>query len=221
MADATVQTVEVVKQEVAPVVQEASSIQVTDAASNERAIAFLKAIKAAQKKVTDFFEPIKSAAHRAWKQTTESEAQLLDPLKIAEKSVKDKSITWMAEQERIRQAEQLRLQAEADERARRQRERLEKEASRLKTPELKEQRMAQAEAVTAPVVEVAKQVGNTAGTALKKVWKHKVVDASLVPREWLTVNDTALASFARSTKGSVNVPGIMFYSENQMAVSGR
>jgi hypothetical protein len=220
MAD-TVESVEVVKQEIAPVVAQANQVVISDAASNETAIAFLKSIKAAQKKVSDFFEPLKSAAHKAWKQTTESEAQLLDPLKLAEKSIKDKSMTWQRQQEEARQAEQRRLQAIADEAARRERERLEKEAAKLKTPELKAARLAQAEAVTTPVVEVAKTVGSTSGTSIKKLWKARVVNADAVPREWLMVNETALAVFAKSTKGSVKVAGVEFYAEDSMAVSTR
>jgi hypothetical protein len=108
-------------QEIQPVVQQANAIQVRNAAEFEGAAGFLKSIKASQKRVTDFFGPIKAAAHAAWKRTTEGEATFLKPLQEAEKTVKTRMVAWQAEEDRKAEAERLRLQAIEDERVRKQR----------------------------------------------------------------------------------------------------
>lgn len=211
---------EQIEQEVAPVVQEANEIAVSSPESYQRAIDFLRSVKAAQKKVTEFFGPMKKSAHDNWKKTVAAENSVLGPLTDAESAVKRKASSYQQEEERKRIAEQRRLQAEADERARKERERLEKQAAKLKTPELKEERLAEAESVAAPVIALAPTVPKTSGVATRTTWKARVVDVAAVPREWMTVNEKALDAFARSTKGSVAVAGVEFYSEQSLAIGG-
>jgi hypothetical protein len=55
---------------------------------------------------------------------------------------------------------------------------------------------------------------------VKKVWKHRVIDASIVPDPYHMINDPMLAKFAVATKGLVPVPGVEFYEE-EILVSGR
>lgn len=211
---------EELEQEIAPVLAQANAITVNSAESYESAIHFLQAVKAAQKKVVEFWGPIKKAAHEAWKRTTAGEQQMLSPLEGAERAVKQKAGAYQAEEERKRVAEERRLQAIADEQARKERERLEKEAARLKTPEKQQERLEQAAMVAAPVISVAKSVPQVKGVTMKTVWKARVLDPSAVPREFLMVNEKALDAFAKSTKGNVPVSGVEFYSEQSMAVGG-
>lgn len=125
-----------------------------------------------------------------------------------------------AEHEEIRVKEQRRLQAIEDERARKERERLEREAARLKTPELKAERMEQAAEIVAPVVVIAPVAQKVQGESAVKVWKARVVNAALVPREWLIVDEQQLGAFARATKGTKAISGVEFYAEtsNRMRV---
>ncbi len=73
----------------------------------------------------------------------------------------------------------------------------------------------------APVITVASVAPVVKGQSLRKTWRAVVTDASLVPREWLTVNEQALNAFARSTKGAVPVPGVRFVEETQLASSSK
>jgi len=213
--------VEVIRSEVEPVVMNAASMNVTSAEEYNVASNFLKTIKGAQSKVTAFFAPMKQKAHEAHKAITMQEAAMLKPLQDAENSLKRNMLTFYAEQERIRINAQRKLQAAADEAARKERERLEREASKLKTPELREQRMEQAASVIAPVVTVASVAPVVSGQSIRKTWTAKVVDVSLVPREWMVVNEKALDSFAKATKGAVKVPGVEFVEVASLASSGR
>jgi len=213
--------VEVIRSEVAPVVMNAAAMVVTNPAEYTVASDFLKTIKGAQSKVVAFFAPMKQKAHEAHKAITLQEASMLKPLQDAEAALKRNLLTFYQDQERIRIDAQRKLQAEADEAARKERERLEREAAKLKTPELREQRLEQAAAVIAPVVQVASVAPVVSGQSVRKTWTAKVVDVSQVPREWMVVNEKALDSFAKATKGAVKVPGVEFVEVASLASSGR
>ena len=213
--------VEVIRSEVAPVVMNAASMVVTCHEEYTIASDFLKTIKAAQNKVVSFFAPMKQKAHEAHKAITQQESAMLKPLQDAEATLKRNLLVFYQDQERIRIEAQRKLQAEADEVARRERERLMREAAKLKTTELREQRMEQAASVIAPVVQVASVAPVVSGQSVRKTWTAKVVDAALVPREWMVVNQSALDAFARSTKGAVKVPGVEFVEVASLASSGR
>ena len=81
--------------------------------------------------------------------------------------------------------------------------------------------MEQAAAVSAPVIEVAREVPKVAGQSVRKTWKARVTDIQQVPREWMVVNESALNAFAKSTKGAVKVPGVEFFEESTLASSSK
>lgn len=126
MSDET--NIEVIKAEVMPVALDAAAMVVTNAEQYAVASEFLKTIKGAQKKVVDFFAPMKQKAHEAHKAITQQESATLKPLQDAETSLKRNLLTFYNEQERIRQEEQRKLQAAADEAARKEREKAESAA---------------------------------------------------------------------------------------------
>ncbi len=136
-------------------------------------------------------------------------------LRDAAKRVKGTIIGWQqAEADKAEKGRQ-RLQAEADERARRERERLEKEASKLKTPELREQRMEAAAAVVAPVVYV--QAPKQAVKSQSR-WFVKSIDAPAFIQAaakdpaligFLTIDEQRLLR-AKSANAMVEIPGIVF-----------
>lgn len=69
----------------------------------------------------------------------------------------------------------------------------------------------QAHAIAAPTV--VREVPKVAGLSKQTVWHARVEDASLVPREYLVVNEKLLDGVAKSTKGAIKVPGVTFYAE--------
>ena len=222
----------------------------------------LKEIKSAAKRVADFFRPMKQRADETKKAILDAEKKLALPLAEAEVLTKAAMLEYQRAEEEKRLAEQRRLQAEADERARRERERIEQaaakqraieaearakaEAARLAAEQAsaaeRKKLLAEAEAadrkaaaavakqemqagavaaVVAPVVQVPSAAPKVAGINTKKIWKARVVDANLVPREFLIVNQAALDAFARGLKEGARVPGVEFYCETTMAAGGR
>lgn len=200
------------------VIEKQEIVKVMSVQDRTGALEICKRIKEQKTAVVNHFAEIKSKAYSAWKAIVAKEKSYTDRLDAVERKIKSAVLVYDREQEAIRRAEQRRLQAEADERARRERERLEKEAARLKTPELKEERLAQAQAVVAPVVEVAPIAPKVEGVSTRKTWKARVVDAGQVPREFMVVNETALNAYARATKGKMPVAGVEFYEEESLAV---
>jgi hypothetical protein len=148
---------------VAPAKQYAATLQIStkaeaDAAAAQRAIFLANAAKA--KSAIDNFSPrdgmgLKEFLYTAWKCFTGGSARIVDPLEAAAKDVKTKCIAFDKAQEAKAAAEQSRLQAESDARAEAERRRLEKAAEKIKSPELKQERLEAAAAVVPVVVRVA------------------------------------------------------------------
>lgn len=151
-------------------------------------------------------------AHRAW---TSLIGVISNPLNNAARQVKQKIISWQQAEEEKAERERQRLQAEADEKARKERERLEKQAQKLKTPELKEQRLEQAAQIVAPVVQVA---APKAAVKVQKRWKVTAIDkskflaAAATDRNlhgFVDLNEGAL-SRSKAANSTLEIAGITF-----------
>ena len=194
-----------------------TNIHIGDQETRDTAMSGLKAIKSWQRKVTDWFKPSIDAAHRAHKAIVAQKRTMTDRLDVCETDIKKAITGYDRDQEQIRMAEQRRLQAIEDEKARKEKERLLKRAAKLKTEEKKEEALEQAAEVAAPVVQVVAPQKQK-GESTSKKWMARVVDKEAVPREWLIINEKALNAFARSTKGSTKVAGVEFYAESVLSV---
>ncbi len=201
----------------------AGSLTITDAKSYEVAATAEEKIKARIKDVEARFAPAKKAAHAAHKQITGLVNELVKPMSDAAQTIRAKRREWQVEQDRIRQEEQARLQAIADAEAKKERERLEREAAKLKTPELKQQRMEQAASIAAPVVEVAAPAPNVGRQALRTRWVARLTDKAALIKAAAEGNQIAgmILEFDQSTanrqasacKDSIKVPGVEFVKE--------
>lgn len=200
------------------VIEQQAVVKVANVTERGNALELCKQIKARRAEVVEFFRDTKEKAHAAWKAIVAQEKSFTDRLDGAERKIKAAVMSYDREQEAIRQAEQRRLQAEADEAARRERERLEKQAAKLKTPEKREAVLEQAAMVAAPVIQLAPVAPKVEGVSVRKTWKARVVDEAKIPREFLMVNERALDAYAKATKGKMQVAGVEFYEAETMAV---
>jgi len=130
------------------IVDQAKAVKVVDAGSYTVAGLLWKSIKDMMKEVADTFDPIIEKAHASHKEALAQKAKFYAPLEAAYRSVKGLMSTYDAEQERIRLAEQVRL--DAIQKAKEEKERQD-EIDRLKTEAKAEQDrlMAAAEAAEA------------------------------------------------------------------------
>lgn len=147
-------------------------------------------------------------AHRGWTSLIGRFAVLNE----AARKIKQAILSWQAAEEEKAERERQRLQAEADERARQELERLRKQAEKLKTPELKEQRLEQAAAVTAPVIHVAAPTKAVAG---QKRWKVKAFDLTAmgVPAAVQGYVEVKVSNLerAKAANSLLTVPGVEFH----------
>jgi len=195
-----------------------NQIQVNSVESRDSAIEMIQQVKTRKSEIVEFFKDMKDKAREAWKGIVAKEKSYTDILDEVESLAKRKVIAYNTAVAEIARKERERLQAIEDKKARVERERLEKEAENLKSPELKQQRLEEAESVQSnqivlPVATVPK------GTSTRQNWKYRVMDFTLIPREYMIHNDAMLKSIARSTKGASTIPGIEFYPEDSLAVS--
>jgi hypothetical protein len=219
------QLIEIAK-EVSPVLLVAQRLEINNATDYHHAGEFLKEVKAAKKKFLDFFAPIKKKTYEAWKSIVARETEMVSPLDLAESSVKQKMLSYQRQEELKRRQEQQRLQAEADARAAKERERLRKQAGKLKTPELREQRLAEAEEIDAPLISLQTETPKIQGISTRKLWrarvdnKNKFVNAALDNENlmaFISIDESRLNKIAQATKGEVKYPGVVFYHEESLA----
>lgn len=205
----------------------AQRLAVATKADADAAMTRLSEIKGIRKNWCDYWKPLKDAAKAAHSAICAKENEGTAIIDQAETSVKGKVLAWQ-QLERVKAEEiQRKAQAAADEAARRERERLEKEAAKLKTPEKIQERLEQAAAVAAPVIAVEAPVVEACGSSLRTTWKSECVDmaaliAAAVPgslaASFLVFDQKAADAFARATKGATKVPGVKFVKVESLSV---
>lgn len=182
----------------------------------------LKRIKAFKLKVKAYWKPMKDKANATHKDICTKENEQMGPAADVEKVVNNKLAVWDDEQDRKRRLAQAKL----DEKARKEREKLEAKAEKEeakgnteKAEEFKEQAEEKEFAVpvapsTAPKVD---------GLVKKVTWKAIVTDVTKLPEEYTitTPNMPMLNAVARSTKGTIKLPGVEFFAEKSFSGSGR
>lgn len=60
-----------------------------------------------------------------------------------------------------------------------------------------------------------------AGTFTRDVWRYEVLDPSLVPREYLMVDERKIGEVVRTLKGDVQIPGVRVWSETTVVARGK
>jgi len=207
--------------------QQALDVRVANNQQRVNAAEMGKALAAMEKKVQETFDPICDAAHKAWKAATSKRASFLDPLTTAKRHLASAIGAFDQEQERLRRAEEQRLLAaqrelEAKEAARLRREAEDRQlAEALAATEIGDDDLAEAIVNAAPVVElpppvpviVPTQVQAVAGASTRTTWKFRIVNAALIPREYLAIDETKIGGVVRAMKGATNIPGIEAYPE--------
>lgn len=197
-------------------------------ANNEQRIAASeigKSIAALQKQVAATFDPIIQAAHNSHRTALAKKAEVWDPLERAKRHLAGAIGGYDQEMERQRRAEQERLDRE-------QREREAAEAARLRK-EAEDRQLAEALAATeigdndlaeaivsaptlvelpppAPVI-LPSAVAPVAGAVTRTTWKFRIVNAALIPREYLSVDEVKIGGVVRAMKGATNIRGVEVY----------
>lgn len=201
----------------------AQALTIVTAEDYQRAADVVRQIKARQQAVTNYWQTPKASAKAAHQALCDREKQMLQPLVEAEKAVKDAILGYKrtVEAEAARQREEMR---------RKQQEEAERLLQAAVDAEAagdlvgSETNVAMAQMVSDMKVTAPMQTAPVAvGTSTRKVWRVRVTDEKAVPIELAgvtirPVDMAALVQLARTTKGTIAVPGVEFYQEEQLSV---
>lgn len=138
----------------------------------------------------------------------DKKGELAALLEEARKTTKARMIAWEDAEESKRKAEEARLQAEAKKRA-------EDEALAAAAAAESE---AEADAiletpVAVPVVNLPKTVAKVAGHTRRTIPKYRIVNESLIPRQYLKPDEVKIGGVIRSLKAAAQIPGVQYYEE--------
>ncbi len=179
-------------------------------------------VKAAQKKVEDYWEPMRKSTYEAYKAVTDHKKEMLDPLKNAETILKRKIGVYQMEQERKRREEEERLRKLAEEEANRKLEEAVK-AEANGDLESAEYAMAEAEALDSMSVNVQMEKPKVSGVSTTKTWEivdinPKDVPISIAGVEIRPVDRAAILRLIKATKGQIAIPGVKYKETVSVAV---
>lgn len=211
--------------EVSLVERNAMSVVIVTDEDYAAAAEITKAVKQTQKKVKDYWEPLRASTYKAYQDVMGKKKQMTDPLDKAEKILKGKMSAFVAQKERERrereEAARRAAQAETD-------RKLAEAAALEQQGDAMGAEMAMAEAEVyddaAAGIVVASKTPKVDGVSTAKTWKITNIDLSKVPTEIAgvlirPVDEKAVMSLIRATKGQVKIPGIEY--EQTVSISIR
>lgn len=138
-----------------------------------------------------------------------------DRLAAVERDLKRKMAVFESKERQRAAAEQARLDAIA----RREREELEARAEKAAD----KGNMEQALALSARAADTAPKQADVApvkaaGTGFSDKWGFEVINAAMVPREYLKVDEVKLGAYVRAMKGDAIVPGVRVFKDFKVSV---
>lgn len=196
-------------------VTQAQGLAVVDGESYQSAGNVLKSHKTLLKRIDAELDPIIRAQREALDAQRALKKRLTDPVEQAEAIIKGKMLTFQQAEEAKRRAEELRLREEARKAEEERRLAEAVAAEQNGQPEVAEAIIA--EPVVAPPIVLPKATPKVDGISSRKIFKFKIVDERLIPREYMKVDEVKIGQYARMQKGQGNIPGVEFYAEETMS----
>ena len=203
----------------------ASSVNITTDADFAYAGDLTKNVKALQKQVKEYWEPIYRPAYNAYKSINEHKKAMLDPLENAEKILKKKIASYTMEQERKRREQEETMRRLAREEMERK---LEEAAKSEASGDAIGADFAMAEAEVLEGMSMTATVASNApkhqGVSSSKTWHIVSIDDSAVPINYAgatlrPVDERAVLRLIKEMKGKIVIPGVKF--EEDVTVSIR
>lgn len=210
--------------ETTAIVQVAQATAIKNQADYEAAASTLKSVKRLQKKVKEYWEPLRVAAKKAYDGVLEKKKQMTEPLDRAEGILKGVMSDYTVEQERKRQAREAAMRKAAEAEA----ERMMNEAVAAEAAG----DTAGAEAATEEAMvmgdvaasgKVIASAPKASGVSQSKTWKIVSIDPEKVPvkvgaTEIRPVDQAAVMRLIKESKGTVQIPGVQYEESVQISV---
>jgi len=206
------------------VTQQAHALAVIDNGSRTTAAELGRAIQGLDKQAKEKFDAIKKPLNEAKDRVLAWEHEVRGPLDQAKRYLSAQIGGFDQRMEAIRRAEEARLQEDL-------RKEAEAEAQRLAETQALEDcyrleatgdqlgadavlaNPAPVEVIVLPVV-LPSSVQKAAGVSSQQTWKFKIVNADLIPREYLIPDERVIGQVVRGLKGKTCIPGVAVYAES-------
>lgn len=201
------------------IAQDVQAFKIIDISGYTSAAEVLKKIKGRAKDMTTRRLKITRPLDESKRETMLLFKRPLTFLSESESLIKNAMLAWNKKQEEIRIAEEKRA-AEAQEKAAAKLKKRSEKAAEKGQDDKAEQLQQEAEQVESFKPIVPANTTKVAGIQKKTIWKCRITDVGAIPREYMIPDEKMLGNIARSTKGSLKIPGVEFYSEETIA-SGR
>jgi hypothetical protein len=200
----------------------ALTIRVNNQPTLDVANGFLKNVKTLIGKIDASFDPQIEQAHKLHKSLIAEKKKFTAPLEDAERIVKRTIAGYLAEEDRKRreaEAERARIETEAREEAERKLKAVEKAEAKgdIAKAEAIAQEAANTMAAKIDAAPVIPDAPVASGLSLRKVWKFRIIDAALLPREYLIPDEVKIGRVIRALKDEAKIPGVSVYSEDDIS----
>lgn len=213
--------IKTVEEEVQYALTIASKLVVTNTEEEKFAVEFCKILKAGQDRVGQEFDQGVDDAYALYKSLYAQRGKYLEPLKQAEKDVKNRIKDYRLEIERVRAEEERRARLAAEASLKKEQEKLLDEAAKaLETGDLNKATILSNQSTSMEVggVFVQSKAVKQEGMSVRKSWKARVVDVNAIPRQFLIVDEKALNAYAKEHGANAKVAGVEFYEDSIISV---
>lgn len=207
---------EVLGREVSIVEEQASSVVISDDSSYASAAEITQEVKRMQKKVKDYWEPLRLSTKQAYDDVLGKKKQMMKPLESAEGILKEKMGAYVKEKERIRLEQERLMRIAAEQEMKQKQEEVEK-AIEEGNEVVAEYAMAEAEVMesVAKAGKIESQAPKADGVSVRKNWEIINIDSSKVPvtlngMELRPVDTKAVMNLIKASKGTIQIPGIQY-----------
>jgi hypothetical protein len=210
--------------EMAPIVQAANNTAVVDVESHAVALNRVRALRAAEKVITDYFEPARRAADEAKREILRARDGLIAPITAARSIYDRKAGDYEAEQRRIAEQEQRRLEAEA--RKREEERQLQDAIDAEARGDEQEAAQIMSESVTTPVIQIQPRVAQVEGVSSQTRWSAEVSDLLALVQyvaahpEWISLLEPSMPNLNRlavAQRQALSIPGVKAVSKTVRA----
>lgn len=201
--------------------QRAQNFQISTTEERQAACEMLEGVIELKQEILNHYEPMRQKAWDAYQEVLKRKKEKLSPVEQVEQMLRSKI-------GQFDQAERRRLLAEEEERRRkaleeeRRKKAEEAERAREQGKEILAKAIEAAPVVPPPVV-VAKEAkpaptasGGTVST--REEWDFRIVDASLLPRDYLMPDEKTIRAVVKARKGNTQIPGVEVFTVADVTV---
>lgn len=185
----------------------------------------VRKVKAAKKKVDEYWEPMRATAYSAYQTVLGHKKKMSEPLDRAEKILKKKMAEYQTNKERKHREEEERLKAMAEAELKRklaEAQEAEKKGDMFGADYAK----TEAEALEAmkDTLHVEAATQKLDGISQSKGWEITRIDLSKLPTDFMGVlirpaDEKAIMRIIKSSKGKVEIPGVSYKETVKFSVS--